>query len=85
MDAVMKVSTCENIPPSLLYTLILSKCISLNQIQLQKCHTESSFPNLVELFSYSISSYIYRYRISKPNRVVLEMTFVFSYMIFLFL
>lgn len=40
---------------SLMYlrgTLILRMCISINQIQLQKGHTENGFPTLVDLFSY---------------------------------
>lgn len=58
MDAAMKVSTYENIRHFLLYlkgTPISSKGIFLNQIQLQKGHTGSSFATVVDLFSYCIS------------------------------
>lgn len=54
----MKVSTYENIRHFLLYlkgTLISSKCIFLNQIQLQKGHTGNSLTTPVDLFSYCIS------------------------------
>lgn len=58
MDAAMKVSTCKNIPHYLLSLKgkpISSECKFLNQIQLQKGQTGSSFTTLLDLFSYFIS------------------------------